>query len=251
MEITIAGYGFVGKAHAQILKEYYDINIADPILLETTVSDYVDETEAVICCVSTPQADDGSCDMTNVYNVIENVPWTTPILIKSTISLEGWDYIKNNYPDHSITFSPEFLVAATAYEDFRNTKHLYLGGDGTALWTDVFSNVFSDVTYEELTVPELIMIKYGRNTFLATKVAYFNQLHDVCAAKNINFDKVAAGIGQDNRIGTSHTQITAQRGFGGHCFPKDTSAMLTTSKLYTATMSILESAVVYNNKIRK
>ena len=63
MEITIAGYGFVGKAHAKVLKEYYDINIADPILLETTISDYVDETEVVICCVSTPQADDGSCDI--------------------------------------------------------------------------------------------------------------------------------------------------------------------------------------------
>ena len=251
MEITIAGYGFVGKAHAKVLKEYYDINIADPILLETTVSDYVDETEAVICCVSTPQADDGSCNMTNVYNVIETTPWATPILIKSTISLEGWDYIKSKYPDHNITFSPEFLVAATAYEDFSNTKHLYLGGDGTALWTDVFSNVFSDVTYEELTVPELIMIKYGRNTFLATKVAYFNQLHDVCSAKNINFDKVAALIGSDSRIGHSHTNITAERGFGGHCFPKDTLAMLSTSKLVQADMTILESAVVYNNKIRK
>ena len=249
LNITIAGYGFVGKAHDDMMNSYFVTNCADPYLLETSVLDFTDEHNAVICCVSTPQAVDGSCDVSNVSNVIVNTATDIPILIKSTISLEGWYSIKEQFPNHNLTFSPEFLVAATAEQDFLNTTHLFLGGDGVAFWSRVFNTVFDELKISELSVEQLIMIKYGRNSFLATKVAWFNELYDMCNTAGISYNEVAQGIGDDPRITTSHTQITEQRGFGGHCFPKDTTAFITSGRQHGKTLTILEAAVAYNNKI--
>ena len=84
MKIGIAGYGYVGQAHEAALKDYHEILIRDPAL-----GHYADlqHADAIIICVSTPANDDGSCDYSNVYDIVSNSP-PVPILIKSTISLE-------------------------------------------------------------------------------------------------------------------------------------------------------------------
>ena len=91
MKITIAGYGYVGKAMHELLKSNYDISIVDPIINDTTIAET--NPEAVIICVSTPQGLHGECDVSNVIQVIDDTPKHIPILIKSTISLEGWQEI--------------------------------------------------------------------------------------------------------------------------------------------------------------
>ena len=95
MKIGIAGYGFVGQAHEGVLKDYHDIIISDPALKH-----YGDlrQADAIIVCVSTPQGSHGGCHMDNVYEVIEDSP-DIPILIKSTISLEGWDMLRHVFPN--------------------------------------------------------------------------------------------------------------------------------------------------------
>ena len=98
---------------------------------------------------------------------------------------------------------------------------------------------------------QLILIKYFRNAFLATKVAFFNEIYDLCSATSIDYETVANGIGSDNRIGISHTKVTAERGFGGHCFPKDVSAVLKTAGIFKNNLNILTAANNYNNQIRK
>ena len=118
MIIGIAGYGFVGQAHHNALKEYHDILISDP-----DKGHYEDlrHADAIIVCVSTPQGSHGGCHMDNVVAVIKDNP-KVPILIKSTISIEGWEMLEHMFPDTCITFSPEFLRAASALEDFRNNR---------------------------------------------------------------------------------------------------------------------------------
>lgn len=250
MKILIAGYGFVGKAHEEVLLDYAITCVADPVICETTVAEYANEVDAVVCCVSTPPTETGECDMSNIYDVISSCNTDTPILIKSTISIEGWEAIKICFPFHNITFSPEFLVAATAVQDFKNTRHLYLGGSDVEFWSKFFSLVFEDLEITEADPLELIMIKYGRNTFLATKVAYFNQLYDMCKNLGVDYNTVAYGIAKDKRIGKSHTKITKERGFGGHCFPKDTSAFVESSKQIDTRLTILEAAIDYNNRLK-
>lgn len=251
MNIVIAGYGFVGKAHDEVLKKHFSTSIVDPVFNTNRVYDYPD-ADGVIIAVSTPKSLDNSCDMQNVLKVIRDTRISTPILIKSTISLEGWQTIKRVYPTHTIAFSPEFLRAASAIEDFANTENLYIGGDATDFWKNIFVTSFKGLVdiQTQFSPEELILTKYFENSFLATKVAFFNQIYDLCQAANINYDSVAYLVGSDHRIGHSHTDVTKDRGFGGHCFPKDTNAVLHTADSFGVNLSILREAVSYNKTVR-
>jgi UDPglucose 6-dehydrogenase len=242
MKILIAGYGFVGRAHHEVLKSKHDVVINDPALGYT---DSYDDVDAVIVCVSTPPRPDGSCHMDNVYEVIEAAP-DVPILIKSTISVEGWDMLVDAFPNRMLNFSPEFLRAASAVEDLQNMKLMLLGGTSCSFWRDVFK-----VNVEIADPRELILAKYARNSFLALKVAFFNQMYDLCDALDVEYSAVAHYTTMDERIGDSHSFITDDRGFSGHCFPKDLNALITTAQRNNVDLSILKQANTYNKTIRK
>ena len=241
MRILIAGYGMVGKAHHELLKERHDIEIYDPALGYK----HLKAPDAIIVCVSTPPRKDGACEMKNVYEVIESAA-DVPILIKSTISVEGWDMLVDAFPNKQISFSPEFLRAASAIEDLQNTEVLLVGGTNECFWGKVFG-----IGIEIADPRELILAKYARNSFLALKVAFFNQMYDLCDALDVEYSAVAHYTTMDERIGDSHSFITEERGFGGHCFPKDISALIKTGQRDNVDLSLLKEAVEYNRRIRK
>lgn len=240
MKITIAGHGFVGKAHYELLKNKHEIQIYDPRLGYTDFGD----PDAVIVCVATPPNAGGGCKMDNVFDVIGMSP-DVPVLIKSTISVEGWQMLVDTFPNRMLNFSPEFLREASWLEDITNMNLMLIGGTSNCFWRDVF-----EVSIEIAEPEELILAKYARNSFLALKVAYFNQLYDLCEALEVDYEAVAHYTGMDHRITNSHTKITEQRGFGGHCFPKDTSALVESAQNYKVSLSILEEAINYNKRIR-
>lgn len=242
MKILIAGYGFVGRAHHELLKDKHEIIIHDPALGYDANGSIAD---AVIICVSTPQRPDGACEMKNVYEAIESAP-DVPILIKSTISVEGWEMLVDTFPNRMLNFSPEFLRAATAIEDLKNMNLMLIGGTSCNFWAGVF-----DVDCEVADPRDLIVTKYARNSFLALKVAFFNQMYDLCKATNVSYDAVEYYTGIDPRIGNSHMTVTKERGFGGHCFPKDTAALINTARKNNINLTILQEAIEYNEKIRK
>lgn len=247
--ILLVGYGFVGKAYYEAFKDTEKLEIIDPLYNNKKIRDYP-EAEGVIVAVPTPQSTDGSCDMTYVLQVLSECPEDTPLLIKSTISLEGWKLLKYKYPKHIITFSPEFLRAATAIEDVLATRNIILAGGDETFWAEVYNESFPGVKVYYLEPEEAITVKYFRNSFLATKVAFFNQIYDFCERLNIDYRYVREAIALDDRIGDSHTYVfDDSRGFGGHCFPKDTAALLSSSKMLGVDLSILEAAVIYNNDI--
>ena len=231
----------VGKAHHELLKEQHDIEIYDPALGYK----HLKAPDAIIVCVSTPPRKDGACEMKNVFDVIETSP-DVPILIKSTISVEGWDMLVDAFPNRMLNFSPEFLRAASAVEDLQNTDLILVGGSDPSFWGKVFN-----LPVEIAEVRELILAKYARNSFLALKVAYFNQLYDLCDALDVEYSAVAHYTTMDERIGDSHTFITEERGFGGHCFPKDINALVKTAQRNNVELSILKETVEYNRRIRK
>ena len=138
MNIVIAGYGYVGKAIESFIKDHHNVTIVDPAFNKNTISN--SNPNAVIICVSTPEGADGSCDVSNVIQVINETPKEVPILIKSTISLEGWKEIRKCVAPLRITFSPEFLRAKTAIEDFQNQELMYFS-NGSVFWQELFSNI--------------------------------------------------------------------------------------------------------------
>lgn len=247
--ILIVGYGFVGKAYYEALKNTQTVTIIDPLYNNNKISDFP-EADGIIVCVPTPQAEDGSCDMSYVLSVLSECSSHIPVMIKSTISIGGWRILKNHFPNHIITFSPEFLRAATAVEDVLATKNVIIAEGNTGFWSDVYNKAFSGVDIYTLSAEQAITVKYFRNSFLATKVAFFNQIYDFCEKLDLDYRYVREAIALDDRIGSSHTHVFEDsRGFGGYCFPKDTAALLSTAKSLEVNLSILEAAVNYNNDI--
>ena len=245
MNLSLIGYGFVGQAVHEVLKDHYDVKIIDPKYNDNVI---LNDSDGYIVCVPTPGGMLQACDMSIVDTVIKACPEDKPILIKSTISLEGYEEIKNW--NKRITFSPEFLTAANANEDFKNQKDMLFGGYDTDFWYDIFILVKGfKPTYG--TIEELIMAKYLRNSFLATKVAFFNEVYDFCKATNISYESVAELVGMDNRITRNHMKVPGpdgSRGFGGACFPKDTKALLHTFSTYNKPFTVLKEVVDSNER---
>ena len=248
--MIIAGYGFVGKAHELLFKHFRnEIVIHDPP--KDMYADF-DKASAVVICVPTPQSEDGACDISAVHHVLSLCKETTPILIKSTISIQGWQELKQTFPNHRICFSPEFLRAATYMNDIKNITDVILSGD-TDYWRDQYSYNWPKRDIKIVKPEEAIAIKYFRNAFLAAKVSFFNEIYDFCNAYDVNFEQVRGGIAADRRIGDSHTYVWPEdgtRGWGGMCFPKDTSALLKMAAEKNINLNTLEAAVEYNKKIR-
>ena len=247
MKITKAGYGAVGQAHHKVFGKHYDIEIYDPF---KGYKDMSSDTEGLIVCTATPSLENGACLINSVYDVIERSP-KVPVIIKSTISLEGWETLTEYFPDREITFSPEFLRNNTAEQDLLETKDFMFGGGNINFWQGIFINVLGKINIGIADPRELILVKYFRNSFLANKVSFFNQIYDLCEATGINYDAVATGVGADKRIGTSHTTVTKERGYGGHCFPKDIQAIIYTAKRCGVDLTLLKEALEYNKKVRK
>lgn len=248
--MIIAGHGFVGKAHELLFNNHFDIEIYDP---PKGLYANFETADAVVICVPTPESSSGACDMSAVYDVVERVPENVPVLIKSTISLQGWDYLKQTFPDHELCFSPEFLRAANYMNDIKNFDSVILSGS-TLFWSHLFERMDPKLKQYVVTPYEAITIKYFRNAFLATKVSFFNEIYDFCKAYNIDFDQVRAGVGADSRIGESHTYVDPEdglRGWGGYCFPKDTAALLKMAAEKNINLNTLDAAVEYNKNIRK
>jgi len=245
MKLGIAGYGFVGKAQELIFKDYHDIIVSDP-----DKGHYGDlrHADAVIVCVSTPSRADGSCEMKNVFNVIDSVG-DVPILIKSTISVEGWRMLADLGRD--LTFSPEFLRAAHWQKDALENKEHYFGGDSCNFWSDFFLRALGPINIRIENPEDLVAAKVLRNSFLALKVSFFNQVYDYAHAHGLDYEAVANVISADERIGGSHTGVTNARGYGGHCFPKDVRAVIKSGQAYNARLTLLEEADAYNSTIRR
>jgi UDPglucose 6-dehydrogenase len=135
------------------------------------------------------------------------------------------------YPN--LVHNPEFLTAANANLDYVNQEFAIIGGRIGAyvheaerilrLSLPTISTVF------RCSIGEASLAKYTINTFLATKVVFMNEIQQLALASNLDYNKISQIVIADRRIGTSHMQVPGPDGsfgFGGACFPKDTSALL-------------------------
>jgi len=255
MKIIIVGYGFVGKAVANALKTKHEIVIQDPKYTDYKLIDHPD-ADGVIVCVDTPARNNGQCDDSNVRSVMAEIPLFLPVLIKSTMTPDLFIDLEHKFPEHSICHSPEFLRAVTANQDFLNQTYMVIGGgDPECFWQELFSSVLPKCKlFFNCSITEAATIKYASNSFLATKVSFFNQINDICEKNGSNYSTVRQILTHDPRIGTSHTMVPgsdSERGFGGHCFPKDTKAFSNYANGLNTPITVLDQAIEYNKTIRK
>jgi UDPglucose 6-dehydrogenase len=256
--IAIVGHGFVGKAvdfgfpSSKTLKKW----IVDPATSKyKSLFDVKADLDFVFVCVPTPMGSDGSIDSSIVLRVLEDC-WNAghhPIVVlKSTVTP---DIIKKiDRPARKLVYNPEFLRERSANQDFVNPDfHVFGGSSEHTLAVERLYHKHSicrSCRTFHVTTEEASFIKYGINTFLASKVAWMNQFYDVIEKTDSSFQQVIDVITTDPRVGVSHTSVPGfdgKRGFSGACFTKDTAAF---AKYADSRFTILNEAIRYNQRIR-
>ncbi len=261
MKISIIGYGFVGKALEKAIKNDVEILKIDPVL-KTKMSDLEDfEPEICFICVPTPMNEDGSQDITILLDVVDElkkISISPLIVLKSTVLPSYIDSIKKDIPD--LVFNPEFLRERSANEDFINSKLIILGGPETS--TTRIAEFYKNQTlcktkdYQFTDLITASLVKYTINTFLATKVVFFNELNQIfkkSKAKD-SWENFINMIAIDSRVGPSHMQVPGldgKFGYGGACFPKDSKALIKYAEEIGNPFELLAESNRINNKIRK
>ena len=264
LRLGIVGHGFVGSS----VSNGFDIDteqyIVDTKQNNNTLSQLVKDFDPSITfvCVPTPQQDTHEdVDVSIARDTLENLSdlkYKGIVVIKSTITPHHLTQFKKDFK-LKIVYNPEFLTEANSFEDFINPNMQVLGGK----WRDCDTVEKAYVRHSSVkTVPtykvDLItasLIKYTINSWLATKVIWFNQLKDLYdeSGARASWEQFTTMLNEDPRMGDSHMQVPGPdglKGFGGHCFPKDTKALLYYSKLKSKKLKALEDIIKYNTEYR-
>jgi UDPglucose 6-dehydrogenase len=153
----------------------------------------------------------------------------------------------------SVVSNPEFLREGSAIEDFMRPDRVVIGasdGEAIALMKEIYAPLHSlEIPFVVTNVESAELIKYAANGFLATKISFINEIAVLCEKLGGDVQDVARGIGLDTRIGPKFLQ--AGPGFGGSCFPKDTSAMADIARQYEYDFEIIEAVLRVNSATKQ
>jgi UDPglucose 6-dehydrogenase len=224
----------------------------------------IGEAEAVFIAVGTPsRRGDGHADLTYVYDAVREIaPQLSPMAVvvtKSTVPVGTGDEIerilreKRRDAEIQVVSNPEFLREGAAIQDFKHPDRIVIGSDDArarAVLAEIYRPLYLNappLLYVARRTAELI--KYAANAFLATKITFINEIADLCEEVGADVNEVARGMGLDNRIGGKF--LHAGPGFGGSCFPKDTTALLKTAQDNGVALRIVEAVASVNDQRKR
>lgn len=204
------------------------------------------ESEVIFLCLPTPPGVDGAADITIVERVareIAELPGEPVLVIKSTVPVGTCMRLEKRLAGKArIVSNPEFLREGSAVEDFLHPDRIVVGSKddvaGDAVEA-VYASLDTKIVRTDLTSAELI--KYGSNSYLAARLTFVNALANIAESVGADILDVVEGMGHDRRIG-SHF-LRPGPGYGGSCFPKDTIALLATSRQAGYEFTLLQTVV--------
>jgi UDPglucose 6-dehydrogenase len=256
VKIGIVGYGVVGKALARLFgygRHNPDLEVHDKYLEGMNSEGHraaIQKCDIVFVAVPTPEAADGSCDLSAVEEVID---WASPpICVKSTVPPGTTDRLAKS-TGKKICFSPEY-IGETAWHVWKGVEDcgfIIVGGEKPvcSLVVRAYQRYLGPLPCYHITDAKTAeLCKYMSNTFLATKVAFVNQFYDLAQGFGVDFDKLRELWLADPRIGRSHTMVTEERGYRGRCLPKEMAALIKAAHSFGGA-PLLEAVDRYNDAL--
>jgi UDPglucose 6-dehydrogenase len=281
-KIGLIGRGFVGEAVLQGMIHAFQVYWHDPYKPRwesfnkehryDILSHLVNSVDGpIFLCLPTPMKKDGSADISIVEGVVKAINemerdrfQDAPakrgkpekvLIIKSTVPPGTTDILNSRYEYIYCVFNPEFLTERSAVKDFKNQDRIIIGGPHKAvsIVKQMYQHAYPQVPTTKTSSTIAEMIKYTTNCFLATKVAFANEISQICRRLNIDYDKVIEYATKDQRLGTSHWAVPGHdghMGFGGKCFCKDINALIALAKTCKVDPKIMQAAFAKNLEVR-
>ncbi len=259
MNIGIVGMGCVGKALCKSFKYKnmdvvcYDINNNFDELEEIL------STEIVFLCLPT-EFNGTEYNKSAIYNICDYLhenEYEGGVVIKSTVEPNTTNQLQDKFPSLKLYHNPEFLSAATAFEDFHNQTHIVIGtpnDDKNNYLKTFYESFYPDAEISICSSKESESMKIFLNSFYSVKIQFFNELYLLCQKTETNYNNVLDLMLKNNWINPMHTKVPGTDGqlsYGGACFPKDTNALLYFMKKMGTPHSLLEATINERNIMRK
>ncbi len=261
IKLGIVGHGFVGKAVDEGFRINVEKFVVDPIY-KTSIKELVKfNPDFIFVCLPTPMLKNGDQDtsiLLEVFSELNEKARLIPKILKSTILPNTLIEIFNACDN--VLYNPEFLREKHANEDFENAPFIILAGENNLSLAveELYINNSSCKTKNFIHIDPVSasLIKYSLNSFLATKVIFFNQIKKIfdASSADLNWAEFTEILAKDGRIGSSHMEVPGhdgKKGYGGACFTKDTAALYKYSEEVGEHFSLLGSAININNSIRR
>lgn len=260
LKIGIVGHGYVGKAVDNGFSKNVIKKIIDPLLGTNIDELLIFDPDLIFICVPTPMSQDGNIDSSiiiSVLNEITKMNLKSLIVIKSSVTPSELKKCQNKIKN--LLYNPEFLTEQNANFDFLNPDMLIIGGPNKE--SEILKKYYElhssciECPIHLTDIYTASIVKYTLNTFLATKVLFMNEIHNIFINSDAmsDWDDFTKIIKDDSRIGSSHLQVPGSDGkfgFGGACFPKDIRAFTKYADSEGRAMNLLKEVIKLNNTIR-
>ena len=254
--ISIFGYGYVGSAMGYLCEKnnvefnVYDIQqkkgnfkYFDNVSKLVNFSESISDIHYVIIAVPTPSDINGNCDISIVKKVLSDLNTVsnkeTYVIIKSTLVPGTCNKLNEEFPELNIVFCPEFLTEKKYLNDIYNAKFILLGIPHLFNMSKyqkilkvmrIFYNHNSQIDIFMKSYEECELFKYTLNTFFATKITFFNEIHELCEKMNVDYEKLKELFKLDQRVGSYGTDIPGSGnefyGFFLRCLPKESDGLI-------------------------
>ena len=262
-KVSVFGLGFVGGSMKKSFElKGVDVKGYDKYKESDPLEDCFDTHIAFLALPTLFDEELNEYDKSCIQEVCEQLTdadYKGVVVIKSTVEPGTTEWLAETYSSLLFVHNPEFLTAATAFEDFHNQKHIVLGKSSNVdpwvydILKQFYGPLYPDADFSCCTCQESESMKIFVNCFYSVKVQFFNEIFLLCQKSGMDYEMIKSMMLKNGWINPMHTTVPGPDGqlsYGGYCFPKDTNALLNHMKREGTPHKVLEATIEERNDMR-